>query len=551
VSAAPSARLLIVATALAGALLVHRAAAGEANSELATPTWKNVAVAIAAPLEAWKADLARAGEPLATALAKKLQTRTGIQQLTGIDRTRPAGVVLQTDGINLAPVAFVPVTNAAALLQSIAPLVGEATPIDALPSGEAAELWKIGRREWTGYVRRRGDWLYAAQTLALLEDASLPKLEAILPAGRAAGEGDEPPDFSLRVYWQNMPEVLRTWAIDRVRQTMREAAEGESRPRLRQLYTSWFIERLLSDVDEVRLSWTYTAQGAARLQASASLLSDSPLGTFAVALAQPVNTEAFQQPVLTGQEVATVHVCVPPLEAARAKLAANAHSQIATITGAAIERPAPAEPCGFCDAVARLAGGHFQASLWWVGQRPPTQAVMATRGLEPDALRHLLAAAVNPGAARATQAADATLEVGRDGWLGRAIAPPGTDGGQPLHVLLRENGTVCYALLSHDSRRLAQAIADAQAVQGGNGKSRPLVDAVVRTGAALRLASMVAEDWQAKANLGKVSLVVPPEKDRLHVTAAAADRTLRLRVEVDPGLTQAAGFGLALWLLAE
>src|SRR5690606_14015169 len=98
--------------------------------------------------------------------------RTGIQQLTGIDRTRPAGVVLQTDGINLAPVAFVPVTNAAALLQSIAPLVGEATPIDALPSGEAAELWKIGRREWTGYVRRRGDWLYAAQTLALLEDAS-------------------------------------------------------------------------------------------------------------------------------------------------------------------------------------------------------------------------------------------------------------------------------------------------------------------------------------------------------------------------------------------
>ena len=546
--AAPSARWLIVAAALAGALLVQHAAAGEGKPEPATPRWNNVAVAIAAPLEAWEADLARVGEPLSTALIKKLQTRTGILQLIGLDRTRPAGVVLQTDGIGLAPVAFVPVTDGAALLQSIAPLIGEATPVDALPSGQAAELWKIGRREWTGFVRRRGDWLYVAQTLPLLEDASLPKLEAILPQGRAVADGDEPADLSLRVHWQNMPEALRTWAIDRVRQTMRETANGEQRPKLRQLYTSWFTERLLADVDEVGLSWTYTAQGSARLQASASLLSDSPLGTFAAALAQLVHTEAFRQPVLTGQEVATVHVCVPPLEAARAKLAANAHSQIATITGAAIERPAPAEPCGFCDAVARLASGDFQASLWWAGQRPPSQAVVATRGLEPDALRHLLAAVVNPSAARA---ADAKLDVARDSWLGRAIASPGTDGGQPLQVLLQENGSACYALFSNDSHRLAQTMADAQTVTGGNGESRPLVDAVVRAGAALRLASMVAEDWQAKANLGKVSLVVPPEKDRVRVTADTADGALRLRVEVDPGLTQAAGFGLALWLLAE
>lgn len=550
-SAVPSVRFLLVAATLVAALSALRAEAIEPKLSDPAPARKNVAVALVAPLDAWDVDLAKAGEPLATALVKKLQTRTGIQALAGLDRTRPAGVVVQTDGIGLAPVAFVPVTDAAAFLQAIAPLIGEATAGEALPSGQAAEVWKIGRREWTGYVRRRGDWLYAAQTLALLEDGLLPQLETILPAPRAAAETAELPDVSLRVYWQNMPEALRVWAIDRVRQSMQAAQMHDQRPPLRQLYTSWFVERLLADVDELGFSATFTAQGALLLEWDVSLLADSPLGVFAAALAQPLQAEPLPQPTLPGQQVATIRVNLPPLKSATAKLAANARSEIAAITGIAIENKTRSEPCGFCDAVASLAQGNLQAALWWAGQRPPSQAVMTTRGLEPDALRHLLAAIVQPAGRSTADDAVAALTVARDSWLGRALAPPSSDGTQPLHVPIHKQGDRCYALFSHDSRRLAQALADASVMPSGNGEQPPLVDAALRVGAALRLAGMVAEDWQAKAQLGKVSLVVPAEKDRLHVTAAAEERTLRLYVEVDSGLMQAASFGLALWLLAE
>lgn len=558
-SAALSARFVLLSAALAATLFAPCAAAQESKPATHTATtWNNVAVAIVAPLDAWEADLAQTGEPLTTALVKSLQKRTGIQQLAGLDRRRPAGIVLQTDGIGLAPVAFVPVADAAAFLESIAPLVGTATAVENLPSGQVAELWKIGRREWTGYVRRRGDWLYVAQTTALLEDAALPKPDAILPAKRAAAKTGEQPDLSLRVYWQNMPEVLRTWAIDRVHQSMRATAEalgglpaGDAQPegeqqRVRQLYAGWLTQRLLHDVDEVGFSWTFTSQSAVNLELHTSLLADSPLGTFAAALAQPVRVEAVRQPKLAGPEVATVQVCVPPLQAAWAKLAASAQSEIAAITGRTVESPLLAEHKAWRAAAAVMGQGDVQAALWWNGQRPPAQAVVAASGIEPAAFRRLIGAMMD-----AEDSPGEALEVPRKGWLGRALAKPDSNGDGPLSVPMQQHDSACYALLSHDSQRIAKLLAEAPAVRSPASKNRPLLDASLRVGPALRLASMVAEDWQAKAQLGKVSLVMPPEKDRLQVTASAGNRSLRLSIEADAGITQAASFGLALWLLAE
>ena len=53
------------------------------------------------------------------ALGKALGKRIGVQSLAGLDRSRPWGAVVETDGLRISPVAFVPVTDAAELLYFI------------------------------------------------------------------------------------------------------------------------------------------------------------------------------------------------------------------------------------------------------------------------------------------------------------------------------------------------------------------------------------------------------------------------------------------------
>src|SRR5262245_56728845 len=67
------------------------------------------------------------GNPgIAQQLEGTLQLFTQGQGVNGLDRKRPWGAVINTDGAAFQPLVFVPVANMNQLLTSLAPLVGEA-----------------------------------------------------------------------------------------------------------------------------------------------------------------------------------------------------------------------------------------------------------------------------------------------------------------------------------------------------------------------------------------------------------------------------------------
>ncbi len=84
------------------------------------------------------------GKEAQAALKQALQT----EDLAGLDKTRPCGLVVQTDGQQQFPVfGFVPVTDLKALLKSLEPTVGKAD--------EEKGLYAINFRNNRLYVKEK------------------------------------------------------------------------------------------------------------------------------------------------------------------------------------------------------------------------------------------------------------------------------------------------------------------------------------------------------------------------------------------------------------
>jgi hypothetical protein len=200
------------------------------------------------------ADVAALGEAakhpaLPASLAGFLSRKTGVEALEGLDRTRPVGVVVATDGLAVTPIAFVPVADIEKLLRSLEKLIDKPQPL-------AEGLWKIGREKVTGFVRKRGDWAYLAQTEESLR--WLPDPAAVL--------GDLPKRFdaALQFNWQHVPDVFRTMGVDLLRLGMRNSlvrrpGESDAAHQLRHRATTWqfrVLEQFLTDSRQITLGWT-------------------------------------------------------------------------------------------------------------------------------------------------------------------------------------------------------------------------------------------------------------------------------------------------------
>ena len=133
-----------------------------------------------------------------------IQLFTQGQGLAGLDRKRPLGVTLTTDGLQFQPLVVLPVTNLKQLLEALAGLVGEAArrrrrrvrarrvqPED-LRQGEATTgpICRSRPKRWPN-CRKTGGKLFAGL--------------------------DKSYDIAGRLHVQNVPEVFRTMIIDQLR----------------------------------------------------------------------------------------------------------------------------------------------------------------------------------------------------------------------------------------------------------------------------------------------------------------------------------------------
>ena len=542
--------------------------------------WRDVCVLAFAGPQAWQQDLATVGEPLATLLPAFLATQSGVDALTGWDGTRRSFVVLRTDGITLAPVLAIPVTDASVLIAAAKPCLGEVT-------GTGQGQWKIGRREWTALAQHHDGWLFVAQTEVMLRPPALPDTTATL------ARVDERFDCGALVDWQAMPATYRTWAIDKLRERSQAAlATGSGQPDQDRLQRLWFasLERLLRDVAEIACGARYDEQGRLMVEISLRPRADSPLAQLRPALFQgglASDARWLQHPPRSAKlaEQRCLHVelnlNVPANFKKRfeqvffADLAMSDGMQ--AVSGTSSEAPND-RAAGWLatllqQAAAAWQSAKLQAALSVDGHRPPAQLTFSADGGAPplwletarQALHSLRiedgrqSEAAPPQPAAPLVPSDAS-QPDNSGQAGQAWELPLATSGW-LRNLAGPNGTVLAG--GHDDRFLAGlgeqprtwlvdgVTTDRAAPEQRTDENQPqqLFQFQARTAALARLASIVAEDWQAKANLGKVALILPPDRDQLKCELVATGDAFVLRMELDRSLTQAAALGASLLLL--
>lgn len=171
--------------------------------------------------------------------------------LPGLDRKRPWGAVVTQSPENPASLlAFLPVTNAGQLVQSLEPLLGTAED-----AGEGIQELS-GNLPRPIYIKPTDAWLYIALT---------PEELASLPADPVAllGQLNEEYDIGLRANLSLIPAELRQSAIEQVRAG---AAMGlqpmpnevpEQRALRERVTNQWLdqIAGIINEVEEVTVGW--------------------------------------------------------------------------------------------------------------------------------------------------------------------------------------------------------------------------------------------------------------------------------------------------------
>lgn len=127
---------------------------------------------------------------------------TGGQGLAGVDKSKPWGTVVTTDGFQFSATAFLPVTD---LDQLTGALAGFVQPKDA---GDGIKEIQVGENPL--YVKQQGNWAFLARDTMML--TNLPDDPGALLQGL-----EKEYDLAVRAYVNNIPDVFRQMAIDQMK----------------------------------------------------------------------------------------------------------------------------------------------------------------------------------------------------------------------------------------------------------------------------------------------------------------------------------------------
>ncbi len=205
--------LLVVLAALAvlcGTLVPHTAWAAQ--------PMQPVAVASLAGYDRLYANIDKVGRLadnpfLAQGLEAMLKLVTRGRGLDGVDRARPWGVVILSDGEQTAGLAFIPLTDLDALYEVAEPILGPAEVVEA-------GVWRMTGAPEPLFVAEKGDWLF-------LSDRAERLAHAPAEPGALVGDLAERFDLAVQVLVGQIPAAERQRALERLRRD----AERELRRR--------------------------------------------------------------------------------------------------------------------------------------------------------------------------------------------------------------------------------------------------------------------------------------------------------------------------------
>jgi hypothetical protein len=178
--------------------------------------------------------------------------KTNVGGLKGLDRSKPIGLAVTTDGAGFQALAFLPASDAESLLALLPP---ELTPEDA---GDG--LKKIGAGPLPVYLKSSGGWLFASN-----EEAALAKPPAD-PLKLLDGM-DKQYDLGLRVFMQNIPPLAKGVAIASIRTgvqkgLVRKPDESDEDFERREKIVKQQIDTIVKTINElekVTIGWSVDA----------------------------------------------------------------------------------------------------------------------------------------------------------------------------------------------------------------------------------------------------------------------------------------------------
>lgn len=256
-----------LATLVALVSLLPHAAHGQAvaapeapPAEQAIAAQTTVAVATLAGYDALLQDVDFIGElggrpATADMVEGMLAFFTGGRGLEGLDKSRPIGVVLQTDGSNFTPLGCLPVADLSPMLE-----LAENFGFEPVDAGEG--VYELELPEQTIFFKQTGQWTYVGQTAAALASAPADPSQAL-------SKLIDQYDLGVQVFAQEVPAMYKALAIDEMRKGMDEGLaqqedesdeEFEARRKMTEAQIDQLVD-MIDGLDEVTVGWTVDSEG--------------------------------------------------------------------------------------------------------------------------------------------------------------------------------------------------------------------------------------------------------------------------------------------------
>jgi hypothetical protein len=224
------------------------------------------------------------------------------QGLAGLDKTKPIGAALLTDdsGLQFPVLGFIPVTDLKKLLDALSGLIGEA-------EDEGEGVYKIETDAAKVYLKERNGWAYLSNKLDALDNLPKDPLKIL-------GTLSKDYDIAVRAFVQNVPESLRDFAMDQIKNGMQaglQQGDDESdedfalRKKVAEAQIGQ-IDAVMHELDKVTIGWNIDAQGSRSyfdIEVTAVANSKTAKGMVDAGKAPPSKLAGFLLP----QAVATFH----------------------------------------------------------------------------------------------------------------------------------------------------------------------------------------------------------------------------------------------------
>jgi hypothetical protein len=255
---------IVALLVLAAGVLSARPALAQADDQTAPAAApgeiKNVAVVAVSSYDKLIADVGFMGSladrpELGQMIEGTIALFTQGKGLNGIDKTKPWGVILQTDGQQFLPVACLPVTD---LNQVLGIVQGFGAKVQDAPDGGKQIDLPNGK---SIFVKTSGTWAYLAQNGGSLEH---------LPADPQAALGELVTNYDLgaRVSVQNVPTVYRQLAVQAMKSGMeqglqrKEGEDDETYEGRRKMAEAQMqqVERMVNEIDDITFGWAIDAK---------------------------------------------------------------------------------------------------------------------------------------------------------------------------------------------------------------------------------------------------------------------------------------------------